>query len=210
MNVFGESERSWRKGRKRAVSPIIATILLVAITVVLAAVLYVLISGLTHGTGTAPVGSAFAAGNAVAGNSGYTGSASACTTSTSALASAIKTGDWTYTLTVESSSLTFGSLGMEVKSSGGTIATGTGGFYIVNTAGNVVACGTGSFAQTSWAYSTVTTPGVTASTPLTTLYTIVIDTGSSAAINPWAGQGYSFIGVGVGSYSGTTSPVPLP
>ena len=209
MNVFGKSERSWRKGRKRAVSPIIATILLVAITVVLAAVLYVLISGLTHGTGSAPIGSAFAAGNAVAGNSGYTGSASACTSSTGSLASAIKSGDWTYTLTVESSSVTFGSLGMEVKSSGGTIATGTGGFYIVNTAGNVVACGTGgSFAQTSWTYTT--TPGVTASTPLTTLYTIVIDTGSNAATNPWAGLGYSFIGVGVGSYSGTTSPVTLP
>ena len=52
MNVFGKSERSWRKAQKRAVSPIIATILLVAITVVLAAVLYVLISGLTHGPGS--------------------------------------------------------------------------------------------------------------------------------------------------------------
>ena len=41
MNVFGKNERSWRKARKRGVSPIIATILLVAITVVLAAVLYV-------------------------------------------------------------------------------------------------------------------------------------------------------------------------
>jgi flagellin-like protein len=59
MNVFGQRERSWRKARKRAVSPIIATILLVAITVVLAAVLYVLISGLTHGTGAAPLGTNF-------------------------------------------------------------------------------------------------------------------------------------------------------
>jgi len=62
MNVFGKSERSWRKARKRAVSPIIATILLVAITVVLAAVLYVLISGLTHGTGSAPLGTNFSWG----------------------------------------------------------------------------------------------------------------------------------------------------
>jgi flagellin-like protein len=51
MNVFGKRENGWRKGRKRGVSPIIATILLVAITVVLAAVLYVLVSGLTK-TGT--------------------------------------------------------------------------------------------------------------------------------------------------------------
>jgi flagellin-like protein len=56
MNVFGKRERSWRKARKRGVSPIIATILLVAITVVLAAVLYVLISGLTHGAGSVPLG----------------------------------------------------------------------------------------------------------------------------------------------------------
>ena len=40
-----------RKDRK-AVSPVIATILMVAITVVLAAVLYVMVSGLTIGPGT--------------------------------------------------------------------------------------------------------------------------------------------------------------
>ncbi len=218
MNVFGQSERSWRKGRKRAVSPIIATILLVAITVVLAAVLYVLISGLTHGTGSAPIGSAFAAGNAVGSNT--VGSASsaptACpTTSTATLGPLLKSGEWTYTLSVESSSVNFGQLGMEVKTSGGAIATAStsaAGFYVLNTAGVVVACGIGGLAQTSWSYptATLTTGAVTSSTPLTTLYTIVIDTGSSAPANPWAGQGYSFIGVGVGSYSGTTSPVPLP
>jgi len=48
MNVIGKKANGWRKNRKRGVSPIIATILLVAITVVLAAVLYVLVSGLTH------------------------------------------------------------------------------------------------------------------------------------------------------------------
>ena len=59
MNVFGKRARSWRKARKRGVSPIIATILLVAITVVLAAVLYVLISGLTKGPGSAPITGAY-------------------------------------------------------------------------------------------------------------------------------------------------------
>ncbi len=63
MNVFGQRERSWRKSRKRGVSPIIATILLVAITVVLAAVLYVLIAGLTHGPGSTPLGTAFGWGS---------------------------------------------------------------------------------------------------------------------------------------------------
>ena len=54
MNALGGAIRLWRRKRQRGVSPIIATILLVAITVVLAAVLYVLISGLTHSGGTAP------------------------------------------------------------------------------------------------------------------------------------------------------------
>ena len=40
---------------KRGVSPIIATILLVAITVVIAAVLYVLVRGYLKGTGSAPL-----------------------------------------------------------------------------------------------------------------------------------------------------------
>ncbi len=43
-----------RRAKARGVSPIIATILLVAITVVLAAVLYVLISGLTGGGTSTP------------------------------------------------------------------------------------------------------------------------------------------------------------
>jgi flagellin-like protein len=55
MNVFGRASQKWRKNRNRGVSPIIATILLVAITVVLAAVLYVLISGLTGSTAAAPI-----------------------------------------------------------------------------------------------------------------------------------------------------------
>lgn len=43
------------KNDKRGVSPIIATILLVAITVVIAAVLYVLVSGYLSGTGSSPM-----------------------------------------------------------------------------------------------------------------------------------------------------------
>jgi flagellin-like protein len=54
MNGWKLGARQRGRGRKRAVSPIIATILLVAITVVLAAVLYVLISGLTSGGGSVP------------------------------------------------------------------------------------------------------------------------------------------------------------
>ena len=54
MKALDTAIRTWRKKRQRGVSPIIATILLVAITVVLAAVLYVLISGLTHGGTSTP------------------------------------------------------------------------------------------------------------------------------------------------------------
>ena len=56
MKTKGMPPMNWGrigKRSKRGVSPIIATILLVAITVVLAAVLYVLVSGyLSHSTGT--------------------------------------------------------------------------------------------------------------------------------------------------------------
>ena len=63
MNRSTRSPRLWRKKSKRGVSPIIATILLVAITVVLAAVLYILISGLTKGPGNTPLGTALALGS---------------------------------------------------------------------------------------------------------------------------------------------------
>jgi flagellin-like protein len=59
---YGKPQNRWRRKGKRGVSPIIATILLVAITVVLAAVLYILISGLTKGPGNTPLGTALALG----------------------------------------------------------------------------------------------------------------------------------------------------
>lgn len=62
MNKVSLMERRWRKRTKRGVSPIIATILLVAITVVLAAVLYILISGLTSGPGSTPLSVQFGQG----------------------------------------------------------------------------------------------------------------------------------------------------
>jgi len=53
--MFGRRNRTDRaRCRRRGLSPIIATILLVAITVVLAAVLYVLIAGLTHTGASTP------------------------------------------------------------------------------------------------------------------------------------------------------------
>jgi archaeal type IV pilus assembly protein PilA len=213
MNVFGQKERSWRKARKRAVSPIIATILLVAITVVLAAVLYVLISGLTHGPGSTPIGSAFTAGNPVA---------SQCAAGSTYAANGCLAGNYIYTLTVESSTVSFGSVLFEVKTSSGAVAsTGTkaGGFSVMTIGGAVAAQSANIAAASGLAMTTTfTTYSATAglcggsglcstSSSLTNLYTIVIDMGSTTSTT---GQGYTFVVLGTGSYSGTTSALSLP
>ena len=215
MNVWGKNERSWRKARKRGVSPIIATILLVAITVVLAAVLYVLISGLTGGgVGSKPIGSAFTAGNPILGTCAA-GSAQTVPP-VAATTGGCHVGDYIYTLTVESSTIAFGSALFEVKTSAGSIfgaATANGGFAIVNI-GNVVVAdyvtGATLAMTTTWqGYNTVTaSPGpycngasCSTSSSLTTIYTIVIDMGTSSP----AGTGLSFVAIGNAGYSGTTS-----
>ena len=60
---------SHRSRRLRGVSPIVATILLVAMTIVLAAVLYVLVSGLTNGTAPkTPIATALALGTPISVN----------------------------------------------------------------------------------------------------------------------------------------------
>lgn len=225
MNVFGKSERSWRKARKRAVSPIIATILLVAITVVLAAVLYVLISGLTSGgVGSKPIGSAFSAGNPVSSYVSGTAAAPACTATTvtgttaTTLASMQGYTVYEYTLTVESSTITMSSALFEVKAANGAIYTDAvaSAFYIVNIASQIVACqalAAGAMAMTS-TFSTFSgatncnSLSCSTSTPLTTIYTIVIDLGELTA-SP-AGTGLTFVAIGTGSYSGTTAALTLP
>ncbi len=221
MNVFGKSERSWRKAQKRAVSPIIATILLVAITVVLAAVLYVLISGLTHGPGSTPIGSAFTAGNPVASTcvagAGQGGAAPAVATGL-ALGFSCITGHYTYTLTVEQSTVSFGSVLFELKTSGGGVYpnAAAGSFSILNIAGAIVAteplaAAAGLAMPVTWtSYSAAQASNsvvYTTSVSLTSLFTIVIDTGSASATT---GQGLSFVTLGTGSYSGTTGALSLP
>jgi flagellin-like protein len=93
------------RARRRGVSPIIATILLVAITVVLAAVLYVLISGLTHTGASTP----------------YTLGMSSPTQSNPAA------GIYYNAITISpQNGLTTGMFGLALKSPGGTsIAVGT-------------------------------------------------------------------------------------
>ncbi len=204
MNVWGTNARSWRKARGRAVSPIIATILLVAITVVLAAVLYVLISGLTHGPGNTPIGSAFAMGAPVGG----TCSAAQVTAKICAVS-----GDEIFTFTIEQSTITLGSVQFEVKSPAATAFanTGAGSFAIQSITGTevayyAVAAAAGLAMTAAWSNYAGTN---TAATPITTTMTLVIDTGIAATA--WTpGQGNYAIGLGVGSYSGTTSAQTLP
>ena len=204
MNGFGEKARSWRKGQKRAVSPIIATILLVAITVILAAVLYVLISGLTHGPGNTPIGTAFTAGSATP---------STCATGNTYAAKGCLAGDYIYTLSIASSTVTFGSVQFEVKdSAGGVVAlpAGVGGFSVLTITEAVAAQSGPASATMAMTGTFATYPGTpplaTASTSLTTLYTIVIDMGTTSP----AGLGYTFVVLGIGSYSGSTAAVSLP
>ena len=217
MNVFGQSKRSWRKAQKRAVSPIIATILLVAITVVLAAVLYVLISGLTHGPGNTPIGSAFTAGNPIA-STCAAGSAQTIPP-VAATTGGCKVADFIYTLTVESSTVSFGSVLFEVKTSSGSIFAGaaSSSFALLSISGTVAAdftTGVGMAMTTTWAgynaaasVCAVAANSCSTSSSLTNLYTIVIDMGSATATT---GQGLSFVAIGTGSFSGTTSPIALP
>ncbi len=211
MNVFGKNERSWRKARKRGVSPIIATILLVAITVVLAAVLYVLISGLTSGgVGSKPIGGAFSAGSPIL----STCAAGSVQTTVTASTGGCFVGDYIYTLTVESSTIAFGSALFEVKTASGSIYTPAGsandGFALLNINQKVVAetttAGAMAMSNTWTNYQPATNlycngAACSVSTSLTGIYTIVIDVGTTAP----SGTGLSFVAIGTGGYSGTTA-----
>lgn len=212
MHFLGMGTRSWRKAGKRAVSPIVATILLVAITVVLAAVLYVLVSGLTTGgAGSKPIGSAFAVGpNPTPGASRCTAVGGGC----------IGAADYTYTLMIASSSVTFGNVLFEVKTSAGAVdsATADGGFTILNLTGVVAAsytvtAGSVPMAMPSGGFTTRGASGVCGisgtscwvGSPLTNLYTLVIDMGTT---NP-ANHGLTFTALGAAGYTGTTGELTL-
>jgi hypothetical protein len=123
--------------------------------------------------------------------------------------------DFTYTLTVESSTVTFSSVLFEVKTSSGAVAAvvGTAGFSALSISGAIAAqqAVAGGIAMPSvfaiYGASPICNGGAcSTSTPLTNLYTIVIDMGTA---NP-AGTGLTFVVLGTGSYSGTTNPLSLP
>jgi flagellin-like protein len=186
MNVFGRASDRWRKNRKRGVSPIIATILLVAITVVLAAVLYVLISGLTGSTAAAPI--ALAPAVTSSGGSGTTwyvavGIAPSATVATTQFGLRV-----TNTTTTEAASTAVGGAGCTVGAAytGGTTCTGvTAKWYVVltNATGNIV----GIYLSSGWKQSVSISGG---SFTLNVISAVQYD-----------GQGFALTAYGTGSAS---------
>jgi flagellin-like protein len=184
MQMWTESRGRWRKKGRRGVSPIIATILLVAITVVLAAVLYILISGLTKGPGNTPIGSALAMGTATPGTNGTL---------------------FTYTISITpSSGLTVGSVDFSIQSSAGVIQAqpATSNIQVIGPQGCLVA--TYTFSTNAWASGSAgasthaCSPVGTSSTILTSGMQFYLQTAASLS-----GQGNVLQAIGVGSFSGT-------
>jgi flagellin-like protein len=166
-----------RKSRKRGVSPIIATILLVAITVVLAAVLYVLVSGYLGSTGAKPSSLGMAGGLATT---------TTCGTTAGALYFE------SVSITSTSSTITTTTLGLKIIPAAGGLAFGNGntiaaasacpaagGYFVglVSAAGTTLACWVGQTVASSPVWSTLSgsscvTTTTAAATTLGTAQTI--------------------------------------
>lgn len=192
-------------GGRRAVSPIIATILLVAITVVLAAVLYVLVSGLTHGPGAPPIEESFLISSPLAGRCWAGGVTNhICGT----------TGDQLFNLTIQmATSVTFGDVLLEVKTSAnGVYKNPLAAAFAIMKAGvatPVAYYSVAASAGLAMKSSFTAAAGYSLATPITTSMWVVVGTGTAAT--SWtAGQGNYVTVVGTGHYSGSTSGQVLP
>lgn len=190
--------------RRRGVSPIIAMILLVASTVVLAAVLYVLISGLSHGPAGAPIDTAFALGAPTAGTCWAAGVTNhVCGTS----------GDRLWNLSIEQSSVTLADLLLEVRTSTGSVLQNTlaAGFAVMPLTGAIpiayysLSAGAGLAMKGTFTVNA----GYSTSTHLTSAMFIVIGTGIPA-LSWLSGQGNYVSIVGTGHFSGVEIGPTLP
>lgn len=205
MNIWGKKERSWRRKNKRAVSPIIATILLVAITVVLAAVLYILIQQYTkNGSNGSPLGTAFA----------FSGS-------TDASSAGGATANY-YNMTIEqaSSTLNFGNLIFQLKSAGGSVFTTGTALEAVNPSGTIeavyclgvvtvnagaTACAAGN--DGTWVYNGAHCSAPAFTTACSSTSALSTSTFLSLVVTPNTVSltGYTLYALGQGAYSGTVS-----
>lgn len=182
MNMRIETTRRWRKKGQRGVSPIIATILLVAITVVLAAVLYILISGLTKGPGNTPIGTAVS----------FSGISEA---------TAAAGNQWNYTMSVQTttSGMTWSNMLFQVQSAGGTLIT-TGPTKVVVSGTNGCNLATFTFSSSSWGATGATCSGTTGGSALV-LSGETIQMQASVNLN---NQGDTLVIIGQGSFSGSS------
>lgn len=182
--MWTEKTRSWRRKNKRGVSPIIATILLVAITVVLAAVLYILISGFTKGPGNTPLGTAFTFGSV------------SQTTSGSAPAGTCAANHWCYNLLIGSAGggITASSLNFALRDVNGNPVSfgGTPSVHLVSVSGTTL--GVYNFTGNSWSSG--------GSTGLSTTQSLVLDLGCTTGACSPVPTGDIVVALGVGSYSG--------
>ncbi len=179
MNMRTRSQRQWRKKAKRGVSPIIATILLVAITVVLAAVLYILISGLTKGPGNTPLGTSLALGTPAEAQKG----------------AGATTNNW-YNFTVQSAGggIILNNIQFQVVTATGSIVT-PGGSWTMSALGITgTSVGTYSFATGLW------TAGGT--TIMTSSQTLVLNAVGATSLSA---QGDQLNVIGTGSFQGSIS-----
>jgi flagellin-like protein len=188
----------------RGVSPIIAMILLVAIVVVLAAVLYVMLVGLVHGPNPPPIGGALAVGQPAAGECWAAGVTNhVCGTA----------GDRLWNLTIEHSDVKLGDILIEVRTASGAVFDNSraGGFAVIlpgvatPIAYYSVAAGAGLAMKSGFTYAS----GYTVNTPMTSVMYLVVGTGTPVA--SWTpGQGNYVSIVGMNHYSGETMPADLP
>jgi hypothetical protein len=188
----------------RSTLALIATVV-IAIIVVLVVLLTGIVPGVHLGsTNSSPKSlGTFSMGNPVS---------SLCRAGGVANAGCATYSDITYTVTVESSSVTFGSVLFEVRTSTGSVFVnaGTASFALKTASGTVAAYstispGAGLSMPTTW---TTYEGTYVSATPLTELYTIVIDTGQAGSSIGLSGL--SFVAIGTGSYSGTSAPLSLP
>jgi len=180
MNTRDKSQRLWRKKAKRGVSPIIATILLVAITVVLAAVLYILISGLTKGPGNTPLGTSLA-----------------LQSPTEAQPSAASMHYYNFSVQSAGGGLILNDLNFQITTGGGAIVATTAAGWSLNVLG-ITGAVVGTYAITA-ATPSWTLGGTVAATSQQTICL----TSPTGAANNLSGDTLSVIGVG--TFSGTVS-----
>jgi hypothetical protein len=144
---------------------------------------------------------------------GVVGPAAKCTAVAAPVAACQAANDYYYAVPIVGSSVTFGSVLLQVLTSTGATysATTHGAFAISTTAApgtadaTWVAASPYSMAMTSsnfWTFA----GGFTTKSPLTSSYEFSIDMGT---VNP-AGDGYTFVANGFGSYYGSTLPVAIP